>query len=76
MKVRKYDPIRDAYYSVDIEKLEEEILSMGFSEEEAQAKLEERKDEVIKNVAAILGEDEAEIKAKYDEIIKDKKVKE
>ena len=76
MKVRKYDPIRDAYYSVDVDKLEEEILSMGFSEEEAQSKLEERKDEVIKNVAAILGEDEAEIKAKYDEIIKDKKVKE
>lgn len=75
MKVRKYDPIRDAYYSVDVDKLEEEILSMGFSEEEAQAKLEERKDEVIKTVAEILGEDETEIKAKYEEIARDKKVK-
>lgn len=75
MKVRKYDPVRDAYYSVEIDKLEEEILSMGFSEEEAQAKLEERKDEIIKNVAEILGEDETEIKAKYEEIARDKKVK-
>ena len=69
MMTSKYDPSRDAFYDVEVDKLETEMKSLGFTEEQIAPKIEEKKQEVVDKVAEIIGVDNMTLTVTEDKVV-------